>query len=76
MPASTFATRLTAIREAQGKTRYRLAKDAGLTTTQIGYLETGQREPGLSTILALCQALGVTPNALMLSRKSAKKAAG
>lgn len=38
-----------------------LANAAGLTPNYIGLIETGRREPSLSTVLALAKGLGVPP---------------
>ena len=58
----TFASRLTALREARGWTKYRLAKESGLTESALGKLEEGDRVPTWETVQALARALGCTPN--------------
>lgn len=39
----TFARRLIELRQAAGLTTYALAKDAGITPSQLGRLERGER---------------------------------
>jgi transcriptional regulator with XRE-family HTH domain len=54
-------TRLRAIREAAGLNQLQLAAASGLTHEAISNLETGKRSPYATTVRALAQALGVTP---------------
>jgi transcriptional regulator with XRE-family HTH domain len=56
-----FATNLRAIRTEQaGYAQEDLAHVARLHRTEIGLLERGKRDPRLSTLLLLAEALGVT----------------
>jgi transcriptional regulator with XRE-family HTH domain len=60
-----FAGRLKELRTAKGITQPQLAEMAGLTKAGIANLEQGRREPSLSTVIALCQALGVKCDTLL-----------
>ena len=55
-----FARRLRELREQRFATQQALADAADLHRNQIGYLESGKREPSLSTLLILAQTLCVT----------------
>lgn len=49
-----------------GWKRYRLAKEAGLTATQVKEIEEGtNRNPEMATVNKLAKALGVSPGALL-----------
>lgn len=52
-------------RLALGFTLEQLAERSSLTPNYIGTVEHGQRDPSLSTILALAGGLGVTPAELL-----------
>ena len=60
MKGEWFAGRLKQLREAAGLTQKELADRAGLTTDGIARLERSDRKPTWETVLALCQALGVS----------------
>lgn len=49
-------------RELRGWSQRELADRAGLKQAQISRLESGKREPRLSTVRALADALGVDPD--------------
>jgi transcriptional regulator with XRE-family HTH domain len=42
-----------------------LAERAGLTPNYVGTIETGRRDPSLSTIVSLARALSVSPAELL-----------
>jgi transcriptional regulator with XRE-family HTH domain len=63
MDETDFGPRLKELREQAGLTQPQLAERSGLTKAGIANLEQGRREPGWSSVLALCRALGVTPDA-------------
>jgi transcriptional regulator with XRE-family HTH domain len=48
-------------REALGLTLEQLAERADLTPNYVGSVETGKRDPSLSTVLALAKGLNVPP---------------
>lgn len=58
MTSDTFAARLIALREAQGWSRYRLAKLCGVSAAHLGRLEAGAREPSLAVAQRIADALG------------------
>jgi transcriptional regulator with XRE-family HTH domain len=60
-----FAANLRAAREQRGLSQEALAQVGGLHRTEISLLERGQREPRLSTIVALARALDVEPARLL-----------
>jgi transcriptional regulator with XRE-family HTH domain len=52
-------------RVALGLTLEQLAEKSGLTASYIGTVETGRRDPSLSTVLSLSQGLGVAVSELL-----------
>lgn len=72
MKAEWFGGRLRELREARGLTRKELATRAGLRSEAgIRNLEQGVRAPSWPTVIALCQALGVTCEEFMKPPASA-----
>lgn len=61
----SFAEALKRERLRAGLSQETLAADAGLSRTQTSALERAIREPKLSTILKLCDALEITPGQLL-----------
>ena len=57
-----FPARLREHREEQGLTLDELAEKSGLHLQSIARLERGERSPSWETVLALAEALGLTPN--------------
>ena len=62
MVKTSFGVRLKQLREAAGLSQKRLAELAGMNLFGVAKLEQGLRDPGWSTVLAIAQALNVTPN--------------
>ena len=62
---AAFSAALRASRLERGLTQEALAFSAGVDRTFIGLLETGRRQPSLSVIFALAQALSQTPQDLV-----------
>jgi transcriptional regulator with XRE-family HTH domain len=54
-----FPDRLRELREQAGLTQEQLAERVGVKRDAVARWESGRREPGWSSILALCKALGV-----------------
>jgi transcriptional regulator with XRE-family HTH domain len=54
-----FGERLRELRAGAGWTQQQLADRSGLSHRAITQWERGEREPGWSSILAICKALGV-----------------
>jgi transcriptional regulator with XRE-family HTH domain len=61
--ASSFGERLRVLRERRGLSREEFSNR--FDVTGVANLELGRREPRLSDILALCDGMKVTPNALL-----------
>lgn len=59
MPDSSFARRLTQLRETAGLSQYEVAKRAGLTRQTLSRLEMGESVPTWPTVQLLAAALGV-----------------
>ena len=60
-----FAANLRAARARRDISQGELAKRTGLNLTTISQYEDGAFVPGADKIIALAEALGVTPNDLM-----------
>jgi transcriptional regulator with XRE-family HTH domain len=58
-----FAGRLRQLREARGWTQPQLAGAAGVTAAAVKSLEQGRNSPTWETVVAVCRALAVTPDA-------------
>lgn len=54
-----LARKIHKTRQEKGWTQERLAEKIGVSTTFIGYIETGQRIPNLKMIYKIANALGV-----------------
>jgi transcriptional regulator with XRE-family HTH domain len=64
-PLDTFARNLRRAREQAGLSQEALAERAGMHRNAVALLETGKREPRLSTIVRLAKALGVKTSDLL-----------
>lgn len=51
--------RLQKVRQDKGLTQEELAEKLGVSTTWIGYIETGYRVPNLKMVYRIANALGV-----------------
>ncbi len=49
--------RLIERREVLGWSKYRLANESGVSLPGISLIESGQREPGMTTLLLLAEAM-------------------
>lgn len=65
MAEKTFGTRLRELRELRGMSRADLAEAAGMEPSAISHWETDRREPTLSNMLRLADALRLTPGNLL-----------
>lgn len=63
--AVKFGQEIRRRRQGAGLTIEQLAERAGLTPNYVGTVEIGDRDPSLSTIMALARALGVAPGELL-----------
>lgn len=57
----SYARRLRRARRANGMTQHELGAAAGISGSQVYRLEAAEREPRLSTVIALARALGKDP---------------
>jgi transcriptional regulator with XRE-family HTH domain len=57
--AERFGQNLARLRQASGLTQEELAMRASIHRTQVGLLETGQRQPRIDTLVKLAGALSV-----------------
>ena len=53
------------IRRSKGLSQEELAQQAGISASFLGHIERGTRVLSVETLMALCNALGVTPNELL-----------
>jgi transcriptional regulator with XRE-family HTH domain len=60
MEAKWFAGRLRELREGKGISREHLAESAAIKASAVRDIEQGVYSPNWETVLALCQALGVS----------------
>ncbi len=60
-----FGEKLRAARERRNLSQDALARQAAIHRTQVGMLESGQREPLLTTLLILAHTLAVPPSQLI-----------
>jgi transcriptional regulator with XRE-family HTH domain len=64
-PQEVFAQNLRRERERAGLSQEALGERCGLHRTEVSFLERGQREPRLSTIVRLAKGLGIPPSRLL-----------
>jgi transcriptional regulator with XRE-family HTH domain len=62
----SLGNRIQHIREQRGLTQEELATQTGISLKHISVLERGLKEPRLATFLSITEALGVTPNELLI----------
>jgi transcriptional regulator with XRE-family HTH domain len=60
-----FGNLLRKLREKQGLTQEELGADANLDRTYISLLERGIRQPTITTLFALAEALKVSPSSII-----------
>ena len=61
--------RLKGARIENGWTQNDLSLVTGFTPAAISHYETGQRTPSIENLMKLCDALGKTPNEILLNNK-------
>ncbi len=65
-PAVThFGTTLRAARERLGLTQEEVAQRSGVHVTEVSRMETGKRDPKISTLRKLAKAVEVKPGQLL-----------
>jgi transcriptional regulator with XRE-family HTH domain len=52
---------------------FRMPKSQGAPARRYGHYVRGMREPDYATLLRICEALGVTPNDLLLPVRSPRR---
>lgn len=67
---STFAERLTDLRESKGKKRQEVADDIGISRASLEYYEKGKRKPDIEVLLKLADYYGVTCDYLLKGVKT------
>ena len=60
-----FGSTVRRLRIDRGWTQERLAEASGLTTTYVGQVERGVRDPSLTVVLKLARGLAVSPGELL-----------
>lgn len=64
--ARRFGENLRGVRRAAGLSQEAVGYAASLHRTEVGLLERGARIPRIDTLIKLSQALGVTPDTLLI----------
>lgn len=64
MRRNIYLNPLRLAREVKGWSQTKLGSEAGFTQAQISRLESGRREPRISTVRKLAEALGVHPDSI------------
>ena len=62
-------SKLTRAVEASGRSRERVAADAGMTVTYLRYLEAGKNSPSLRLARRVAGALGTTVDSIFAQEK-------
>lgn len=65
MSEGSLGERLRSMRERQGINQEALAKRLGISRSQLGQIESGEKKPGLSLLEELAFRLGCSPRSLM-----------
>ena len=60
-----FGRAIQRLRLGRGISQEQLGYDSGLHRTYVGGIERGERNPSLTNIIRLAEALGVSPSELM-----------
>ena len=60
-----FGTVLRRLRDERGLTQEDLAYESGLARTFIAKMETGRRQPSITTVFRLAESLGVRPSEIV-----------
>lgn len=61
---AAFGAAVRKVREAHGLSQERLALDAGLDRSYVGGIERGERNPSLTNVFKIADALGVLTSAI------------
>lgn len=71
-----LGSKLKTLREEQGLTQARLAKEAGVTPGMIGQIEQGKVQPSLKTLEKISRAMGVSPCYFLTETESVEQVVG
>ncbi len=52
-------------RELNGLTQSQLAKQVGVSSSFIGHIERGEKKASVETVVALCNAMEISPSVLL-----------
>ncbi|HAL58780.1 MAG TPA: transcriptional regulator, partial [Sarcina sp.] len=63
-------------RTAKGLTQAALAEQAGITSSEVGKIERGEKEPAQDVIRLMAKALGVTQKSLLEAAAGSGSASG
>ncbi len=63
---SLLGKRLAGYRKQRGLTQEKLAEHTNLANNYISNIENNRSIPSLETLVTLCEALGITPNELLV----------
>ena len=71
--ASALGANLAFAREASNRSQTELAEDAGTSRATIAQIESGGGDPRLSTLVAIAEALSVSPYVLLMEKNDFSK---
>ena len=60
-----FGVRVRQQRELNDLTQGQLARKVGVTGSYIGHIERGEKKASVDTVVALCNALSISPSVLL-----------
>lgn len=66
MNSESVGRRIKSIRQSKGITQEGLAEMAGLSPNHVSVIERGVKVPQLDSFVAICNALGVSADALLI----------
>ncbi len=70
---AAFGAAVRAIREEQGRSQEELALDAGMDRAYLGGVERGERNPSLTNVFKIADALGVRPSEIHARAESGER---
>ncbi len=76
MNYEALGARIRLQRRTRGMTQGELAQKAGVSLSFLGHIERGSRKASLDTIVAICNALQVSPTTLLQDSLSGKALGG
>lgn len=70
---SLVGKRVAEIRKQRKLTQEQLAEKANISSNYLSHIETSRSIPSLETLVDLCEALGTTPDQILLGTTHAKE---